>query len=196
VQLLGPDSSTEMQETGGRALLGLSLHAEFKAAIAAADAVPRLVQMLGPAFPVRVQEVACAVVMRLTLDAEHARSVAAAGGIPQLSQLLGRDHSAGMHRNVVAALFALTTHTQAAGAIAAAGAIPQLVRLSLGASGTAGTGTDGLEKCIACKVLHELGRNSAGVVTDAGVRDTVRAAVSAAHVRLFLWARRGTQSLG
>jgi hypothetical protein len=69
VQLLGPDSSADVEEAAADALGLLAFyHVQNQAAIASAGAIPALVQLLGPDSSARTQEEAAGALRNL---AEH-----------------------------------------------------------------------------------------------------------------------------
>ncbi|KAG1655971.1 hypothetical protein FOA52_009398 [Chlamydomonas sp. UWO 241] len=130
VQLLGPESSSDLQVEVARALCNLAKDgAQMQADIVAAGAIPPLVQLLGRGISADVQHEAARALWKLAAGHAHNQAVIAAA-IQPLVQLLGPDSTARVQEMAAAALRALASqHVQNKAAIAAAGAIRPLVLL-------------------------------------------------------------------
>ena len=89
VALLGPQSTSAVQEAAAGALRLLACNADSGVKIAAAGAIPPLVALLGPQSTAAVQEVAAGALRHLAYDADNRVKIAAAGAIPPLVTMLG-----------------------------------------------------------------------------------------------------------
>ncbi|KAG1656688.1 hypothetical protein FOA52_007258 [Chlamydomonas sp. UWO 241] len=89
VQLLGTNSSPEVQKNAAGVLYNLAQNADHNVKIAAACAIPPLVQLLGPGSTAGVQQYAAGALGTLAQINDNAVAIAAAGAIPPLVQLLG-----------------------------------------------------------------------------------------------------------
>ncbi|KAG1671991.1 hypothetical protein FOA52_013364 [Chlamydomonas sp. UWO 241] len=127
VELLGPDSSEDLQKAAADALSNLAGHAENKAAVA----IPSLVLLLGPHSSEDVHHsAACALGHLAANHAQNQAAIAAAGAVLHLVALLGPDSSEEVQVAAAEALSILAdNHAENQAAIITDGAVPALTQL-------------------------------------------------------------------